>query len=78
MAAVTIRVDITEWLCNHVRVSQAFIFRAGIAAMATGAHVLIKMNLIPFTHCRDMTIWSMAGEAGRFWRNATICRYMGW
>ena len=60
---MTVSVDIAEWLCDYALMSQAFIHRAAVAAMATGAHILIKMNAIPFPHCRHMTIRRMAGDA---------------
>jgi hypothetical protein len=63
MTTVTVGVNIAKRLSYNTFVSQIFIHSVAVAAMATGTHIFIKMNAIPFPHCRHMTIRRMAGDA---------------
>ena len=77
MAAVTVCINIPEWLGCHIFMRQEHIQCISIASMAICTHILVKMNAVPFAHCLHMTIRSMAGDARRLWRSAAICQYGG-
>lgn len=62
MAAMILRVNIAQWVSNHVLVCHIFIHRTAITAKAIGTAILTSVNAMSLAIFNHRVFLNMAGD----------------